>query len=435
MASFIRRITREFPSKLAAIEEARMAIPDTQARTFIENRLKVPVHRFTDVNSYLDTSCKKVWATFRACSLFSSIIQSTEFRLTKEGVEGDMKVPGLTELLASPNPLDSWVELMNMWTFHIKITGGAFWYKDQMNSAGRPVAIYPLLPQYIKIIPDQEKNISGYIYSINGREIKYEADEIIYFRRPHPKSLLFGLGDIEPSQDLYQDFINRNTYQEKFLENGAQPSGVMALKTENPSEEDFGKVKAMFQKEYSGKTNAGKTMFLTGEWAYHKLGLDQTQMQAIEREKFSIEQIFMNHGVPLSIAGLRDAANYATARVEEMNFRKYEIVPLLDLFCSRLNMQGGLVQAFNPAVELDYNLSGLLDVEQVCKDYLPLVREGAMTRNEMREKAGLPRVDDRPELDLYFLPRTYQPIEMAGLVEIQSDDPELEDIVEKTRIR
>lgn len=395
----------------------------TKEHSYIETQLGVPVHKFADFSSYLNTGCKKVWATFRACHLVASIIQSTDFKLEKpkqDGWEADPTAPE-SLFLYNPNPFDSWSELLYMWTYHMKLTGCAFWMKDEIDGKGRPTNIYPMLPHNVKIIPDAKKNIGGYLYEVNGRRIELKPEEVIYFRRPHPKNLMLGMGDIEPSEDLYNDFINRNVYQEKFMEHGAQPSGILSLKTQlTPDEEEWGRLKAWWTKEYGGKGNAGKTAFLTGDWSYQQLGLTQQQMQSIEQTKLTIEHIFMNHGVPLSIAGVQGAANYATARVDEINFRKYEIVPLLTLLVSKLNAESSLFATFDPDIELAYNLSGLIDVEQVNKDYGPLVTNGAMTPNELRVMAGLPK-SDNPYLDQFFMNGT--PIEMVGL----SDIPPIED--------
>jgi HK97 family phage portal protein len=225
------------------------------------------------------------------------------------------------------------------------------------------------------------------------------------------------MGDIEPSEPLFNAFINRSTYEEKFMENGAQPSGVMTLKEKVDDPAEWAKLKSWWNTEYGGKKNAGKTAFLQGEWEYHKLGLDQQAMQSLEREKLTVEQIFINHGVPLSIAGILGAANYATAKQDELNFRKYEIVPLLEMFCGKLNREGALFPLFKNNTQLAYELSGLVDVEQVTKEYGPLLRLGAITPNEIRKLAGLNPVND-PYLDQYFIDSMLSPMEMAGLATV-----------------
>lgn len=424
-----RRRALDLSDNQQVVKAAR--IPDAKERTFVENRLRVPINRFSDDTSYLETSCKRVWATFRACHLVANVVVGTQFSVTRKGETEPVKDREVNRLLVTPNPLDSWAEMLYMWTFHVKTTGRAFWLKDEMDLKGRPKNIYPLLPQHMRIIPNAKKGIDHFVYHVNGQEFPYERDEIIYFKRPHPTNLLLGMGDIEPSQDLYNQHINRNKYEEAFMENGCQPSGVLTLKEPLEDPEEWGKLKAWWNREYSGKKNAGKTAFLSGDWNYHQLGINQKDMEALERDELSIEHIFANHGVPLSIAGVRDAANFATSRQDDLNFRRYEIMPLIDILCGKLNREGELFKNFNPAYELDYNLSGLIDIEQVMKDYKPLFEAAGMTPNDLREKAGLQRVDD-PYLDQYFLPKNLVPVAMAGLADPADD--KLTDIVKRSKV-
>jgi HK97 family phage portal protein len=301
-----------------------------------------------------------------------------------------------------------------MWTFHMKLCGTAYWMKDAINGAGQPLALYPLLPQYVSAIPDPKIKVSGWEYKVNGTILKLKPEEMIQFRRPHPNNLIMGLGDVEAGQDTLSGYIDRNALDEQFLANGAQPSGVLTKKEAVEDEGQWQAFREKWRKDYAGTANSGKTAFLNGDWSYHKLGLTMQEMQAIERERWSIEQIFLIHGVPLSVAGLKDAANYATSRQDDIAFRRNECVPLLDLLTGRLNMTGGLAQCYNPAYRYVYDLGGLIDVEQMTKDYGPMVSLGAMTPNELRAMCGLQKSDD-PYLDQFYIQRNLVPLFMAGM--------------------
>ena len=392
--------TRTDIKKAAAAEHA-----------YIENTTS-PIWRLTDFSSYLSMGSSKVWATFRACHLVGSVFMATDFGLRKKNNawKSDPKSP-LAKLLVNPNPFNTWDEMLYLLAFHLKLTGCGFWMKDQINGLGQPTALYPLLPQNIKINPDRKKGIASFTYTVNGRTIELQPEEIIYFRRPSPVDLVLGMGDVEPSVGLFNDFVNRAAFQEKFIANGAQPSGILTLNDTNPDPEEWGKLKSWWNREYGGKANAGKTAFLSGDWKYQKLGLTQQEMQSLAKEQTTVEQIFMTHGVPLSVAGVNSAANYATAKTDEINFRKYEIVPLLSMIVSKLNAEGSFVKLFDKDAELYYELSGLIDVQQIVAEYLPLVNTGAMTLNELRKKAGLDEVKN-DLLNAFYL--NGSPLESAG---------------------
>jgi HK97 family phage portal protein len=403
---------------------------DQKERKFIEMRIGVPLQRFSDFDSYLETGYKKVWATHRACRIISSVLVSAQFRLLRDGVVIDESERPRTGQRAEgwfmerPNPYDSWEEIIEMWCFHMILTGNCYWLKDEKDAKGRPQALYPLLPQYMSIVAHPTEKVSHYLYKINGKEIRFEQDDIIHFKRTHPSNLNYGLGDIEPAEDLFESFINANTLEEKFLANGAQVSGILSRDTsdgEDVDEDEWKALKARFNAEYAGKKNAGKTAFLNGKWSYTKLGLTMAEMQQLEKEKWTIEQIFINHGIPLSIAGIQGAANYATSRQDEINFRRMTCVPMLDILIGKLNTEEWF-DVNKRGVQLAYELSGLIDVEQIVKDYGPLVDKGAMTPNELRELCGLPSLDDDPLLNAFYIDRSRVPIEMAALSDPNRDD-------------
>lgn len=406
-------------------------IPDKKARDYIEYVLNVPIHRFTDHKSYLEAGCKNVWATFRSAHLIASMVQSTVYHLSYLG-DDDREVRDRTALayLDQANPFDSWGEILYQTVFHLVLTGEAYWLKDEMNGLGEPTYLYPLVPHFMR----KETNpggIANFQYRVNGKTINYSTEEIVYFRRPHPMRPLEGMGDIAPSEALYNNFINRNTYQEQFIEQGAAPSGVLTLKEADVDEDEWGKLKAMWKKEYAGKGNIGKTAMLTGDWTYQQLGLTQAEMQTLESEKQNVQQIFMNHGVPLSVAGVEKATSLATARQDEINFRRYTVLPLIRMIVQKLNQPDQLFALFDPQIKLGYEVSGLVNVAQIVEDYLPIVKMGGMTLNELREHAGLERLDN-PFLDQHFIQNGFVPIEMAGLTNIPPDDEQLKQIISQS---
>jgi len=149
------------------------------------------------------------------------------------------------------------------------------------------------------------------------------------------------------------------------------------------------------------------------------------QMQQIERDRLNVQQIFLNHGVPLSIAGVDKAANYATSRQDYINFKKYTCYPLALNFFRKLNKD--LVKSFNSDFKLDFRVSGLEDGEAVVREYLPLLSQGIITPNEIRDLAGLPKVDS-PLHDSFYMNTQMIPLEMVGFANSFSDVPT--DIVE-----
>ena len=420
-------MSRATPSELAMLSR----IGNRKEREFIESKLGIPLHKFSDFSSYLSTGHKLVWASYRSCKLIAAAMLSADFKIISVGGQSQYTlvqlppppVKGETDpiyfssggFIKNPNPYDSWEEFVEMTVFHLELTGNAYWLKDEIDLSGRPSALYPLLPHNMGPVPGKKEKVASYEYKVNGIIKSFKPEEIIHLKTTNPVNLMLGMGSIEPSQPLYNQFINKNNLDEKFVENGAQISGVLSREdAEGLDSEDWDRFKKKFNLDYAGKANAGKTAFLNGKWSYHRLGMNMAEMQALEREKWTVEQIFMNHGVPLSVAGIQGAANYATASQDERNFRKYKVVPLLDMIVGKINSEG-FIQANDPNYTLVYEMSGLIDVDQIVKEMLPLLKAGVITRNELREKINMPIITDNPMMDELTVEMTTIPLALAGV--------------------
>ena len=112
-------------------------------------------------------------------------------------------------------------------------------------------------------------------------------------------------------------------------------------------EVDWERMKRKWADQYTGTNSQGKTAWLNGKWSYIQLGLTNKDLQTIEQTQQTTEEIFLAHGVPLSVAGVKEAANYATARQEYINFRRHTVLPLVKMIFARMNHRSGFVKNFN----------------------------------------------------------------------------------------
>jgi len=374
-----------------------------------------PLSKLSDYESYLKAGTRNIWATWRACDVVGKVLLDIPLETVRRGGDGTAVVnKELAAILTQPNPRLSMAQMLYLYAFHVKLTGNAFWFKDEVNYNGdRPRSVWPLNPRRMKVVVKERQGVTGYLYRINGLDIPYEVNEIIHFKNPHPDNDYYGLGDIEAGEDLFNDFLNRESYAKQFWKNGASPSGLLVCKDQITDEVQWEQAKKKWQKEYGGTGNAGKTAWLTGEWSYEKLGLTAVEMQSIENARFSVENIFHMHGVPLSVAGFKEAANFATARVDDLIFRRYTVKPLMTLWLA--GVQEGLVKGFDANLQIKANVSGLTDVEAVVLNWAPLFDRGVISLNELRVMAGLAPKQDDPLFEQHFINAGLVPLELAGV--------------------
>lgn len=375
----------------------------------------IEINKFTDFESYLRAGTKKVWATWKACDLVAKAVADTPMAVYRKNGTEPVRMADLDRLLTVPNEDDTFADLLIKSVFHVKLTGNAYWLKDEATLKGdRPRSLINLNPKRVQVQLDGDGRKLGYILHVRGLEIPLDLEEVMHFRQPHPDNDYYGLGDIEAAEPLLNDNINRGTWAEGFWKNGASPSGILVCEDVVTDQQKWEQAKAKWQKEYGGSKNSGKTAWLTGKWRYEQLGMSAQEMQNIEQSKMNVESIFLLHGVPLSVAGIRDAANYATADIDDQRFRAYTVKPLVKLFQDTINSD--LVAGWGESLELRFNVTGLVNIGAVVTPYSALFDRGIISINEFRERVGMQRIED-PLYDQHFITAALVPLDLAGIAD------------------
>lgn len=375
----------------------------------------LPISRMNDFRSYLKAGTGKVWASWHACDLVAQQVMETPFKVAVKGdSEKEIKVPSdLQHILSSPNGFETWGEFVYKVVMLFKQTGNVFIFKsEQMADMTRPRELFILPTAQVKIIPSRADKVKGYIFTVNGEDMPLEIDEVIHIKRPHPNNEYWGLGDIEAGAHLFDEHINRGAFEDHFWKNGARPTTLLTTADEPESEDKWEKLKAKWNRDYGGTKNAGKTAFLTGNWEKIEMGVSPAEMQSLESGKLNVEQIYTIHGVPLSVAGIRDAANFATARIDDIRFRRYTIRPICRFVGETLSTD--LIQDWNPQWEFLFNLSGLSNVTEAIADATPAFDRGWISINEARQMMELDTIDE-PLFDQHFINAAMVPLDLSGI--------------------
>lgn len=386
------------------------------------DRLKL--NEFRTVADYLKYATSKVWATFKACDIVAQVVQTTPYAIYREGSKDPVKVKDLERLLRYPNEFETFGDLIYKTVFHLKITGSAYWFKAEATMLGaRPKEIFGLNPKRMQIVCDQKTGtVRGYLYRIAGKDIPFDVDEIMHFKRPHPDNDHHGLGDYEAGEELVNEFVHRQEWQKKFWRNGAAPSSLLICEDQITDQEKWQEAKRKWSAEYGGEKNAGKVAWLTGKWRFERIGLTTSEMQDLEKTKLGVEQLFQLHGVPLTVAGIKEAANYATAEIDDQRFRTYTVYPVVRMIMDTMNTD--LITGWGENLRIRFDVAGLVDIAKVVRDFTPLFDRGIVSINEMREKAGLPRIEDNPLFDQHFISAALVPADLAGLADMGATDGE-----------
>lgn len=370
-----------------------------------------------DYGTYLKAGSRNCWALFRAMDIIGKVAMDQPFRIQRKGGDGtSVKHKELTALFLSPNPFMNGVELFYLTAGHMILTGNSFWLKDKVNFENkRPAELWPLNPKRMALVIEPGEGLVGYLYRVDGREVPLELDEVIHNKIPHVNNDYWGCGVVEAGEDLFQNFLNRQAWESKFWKNGASPTGVLVCEQQITDKKKWDEAKAEWHKEYGGQENSGKIAWLTGKWKFEKLGLSKVEMQDIESDRWNVNKIFIQCGVPLSVAGIENSSNFATSRTDDLRFRRYTIKPLLTFIQATLTSD--LVADWDDNLELIFDIAGLVDLDNIRENFCPLFDRGGMSINELRFMAGLQPDPDNPLWESHYINAGLMPLDLAGVAD------------------
>ena len=144
-------------------------------------------------------------------------------------------------------------ELWRATEIYLSLWGSAYWALER-DERGQ-WELWPLRPDRVRILPDKQKYIKGYVYQGLMGPVAYTSDEIIRIRYFNPLEEYAGLSPVAPlrvSADMGLDALkfNRN-----FFRNSAQPDVIFTTE-EAMNDEEVEDFYQRWEKRYKGPGNA-----------------------------------------------------------------------------------------------------------------------------------------------------------------------------------
>lgn len=302
----------------------------------------------------------------------------------------------------------------NFWTFlwaNMLVWGTG--YAEKKYAAGKVIALEPILSEYVTPYLTDTGELKYRIEDPrNPREIR-AADMF----RVMDKTLdgLTGCSVIEfgrQSLGLAQagEQASSNTFR-----NGLQAGGFIKVdKFLKPDQRE------MFRKEiadFSGKDGKkrGGLMVLEGGTDFSQLTIKPLDAQLLQSRQFGVEDVCRWFGVPPILIGHSAAGQTMWGSGVEQIFSGFTRLTLRPyLTACQQEVRASLIpMADRREVIAEYDLDELLagDSQARANLYSTFTQNGVMTRNEVREKEGLPRMDGG---DVLTVQSNLVPLERMG---------------------
>jgi len=368
-----------------------------------------------DLRTFLQLYSTYPWV-YIAATAIATAASSVPFQLVKGGNEVE-DANEFAPYLNKPNPTMTWHELIETTFLHLELSGNAYWevVNDGKQGNGKILAIFPLRPDRMKIIPDSKKKVKEYHYMINtaNEVIKYKPEEIIHLKYTDALSEYYGVPALAAIKNEITLDFNATTWNKSFFDNGAEPGGVLQT-DKSLTEQAYQRLRQNWYKRHRGKAKAHEVAILEEGLKYQQITSKHADMQYYELKAWCRDTVLAAMRVPAVIVGIQQKLSVGTERDQKKIFWHNNVIPKLNKIEHIVNsylMPEGIkfqfvIKAIDSIVEDDQVKSTIVQSN---------ISHGVMTINEARKKYYA--MDEVEWGDTWWRP--------VGLVDVQNPIPVL----------
>ncbi|MGD8561229.1 MAG: phage portal protein [Desulfarculaceae bacterium] len=332
---------------------------------------------------------------FAAVNAIAQRVAGMPLRLYSQGGDGlgpEIAAHPLLDLLARPNPVMTRRIFRFTLVTHLELTGMAFALVIP-NRLGLPGELWPLSPADLVEIScgsDTRQALKGFVFNgPEGKQITYSPQEVIYFRHPSPRSLIYGASPIEAMAHAFDIDLAVRVYQRNFFRNSARPEVV--LQTEQRlTEDEARRILTRWNQKHQGLAHVFEPTVLDGGLEVKPLTYSAKDFEFMALAGWTQDNILAAFGVPAGKLGLVKDINRANALSIDITFNAECIKPRLDLIEDVLN--AFLIPRYRQSLALRHDNPVPTDRAQSHKEAMQQLDRGALTINEFRTVQGKPSV-------------------------------------------
>jgi HK97 family phage portal protein len=293
---------------------------------------------------------------------------------------------------------------------HLLLWGNAY-AQIIRNGHGRPIALYPLLPDRVRVDRDNNGELV-YFYYGDDKEVKLSRDDILHIPGLGFDGLV-GYSPIAMAKNAVGMALATEEYGAKFFANGANPGGVL----EHPATiKDIQRVKESWTAAYGGSGNSHRVAVLEEGMKFSTIGIPPEQAQFLQTRKFQINEIARIFRVPPHMVGDLEKSSFSNIEQQSLEFVKYTLDPWVIRWEQALE-KALLLPGERQHLFIKFNVNGLLrgDYQSRMQGYATARQNGWMSANDIRELEDLNRIP--PELggDLYLVNGSMSKLADAGV--------------------
>lgn len=276
-----------------------------------------------------------VWA---AVALIAGSIGSLPLplyrRLPEGGKERASSHPLYRLLHDEPNPEMTSMVFRETLQNHVLTWGNAY-AEIERNGGGRPVALWPLTPDRLKVERDQAKNIVYRVRQAGGGYATLSSDNVL-----HVPGLGFdgltGYAPIARAREAIGLGLATERFGASFFGRGSRPSGVLEHKG-RLSDKARERLRGDWDSMHSGVDNAHRPAVLEEGMSWKALMIPPEDAQFLQTRLFQIQEVARWFNVPLHLLKDLSHATFSNIEHQALEFVVHTLRPWLVRWEQELN--------------------------------------------------------------------------------------------------
>ena len=332
---------------------------------------------------------------YRAVRMVAEAAASISWR-AYEGRDEIDDHPALA-LIARPNPVEIGPAFLEGLISNLLLFGNA--YVEAARIDGEVRELYGLRPDRMAIIPGPNGWPAGFEYQAGGERVRYDmvgegVSPILPLKFFHPLDDHYGFAPVQAAQCALETHDAAANWNRALLDNAARPSGALVYSGPDGtalSDEQFTRLKAELEENFSGPTNSGRPLLLEGGLDWKALSLSPKDMDFIQAKHAAAREIALAFGVPPLLLGLPGDNTYANYQEANRAFWRQTVIPLVARI--QKSFAAWLAPAYG-AFTFDYDVDRLDALaDERAKEWTRIGAASFLTDDEKREAVGYgPRV-------------------------------------------
>jgi HK97 family phage portal protein len=258
-----------------------------------------------------------VWACVRILAETVASLPLITYERLKEGKERAFDYHLYPLLHDTPNPYMTAFTFWETAVAHLA-TWGNFYAEKEMNGQGQVIALWPLTPSRVSIDLKSGTWERNYKVSMStGGDIVLPSERVF-----HVPGLGFdgikGYSPISMQMNAIGTLQAMDIYEASFYKNDATPRTLLVYPGQIDDEMETN-IRASWEKQYGGVSNAGKIGILEEGLKVEQLGLPPADAQFLESKKFQVEEIARMSRIPLHLIQHQEKSTAWGTGIEQMN--------------------------------------------------------------------------------------------------------------------